>query len=45
VIEVEIVQNSNVVPHCPQISQQALSGQGLSDAKEIPAGGGFVPGT
>jgi hypothetical protein len=45
VLEVEGVQNSTIVLHCLQILQPTFSGQGLSDSDEIPAAGGFVPGT
>jgi len=45
VVEAEIVRKSAVVPHCPQMLQQALSGHGLSDAKATDAAGFAVPGT
>lgn len=40
-----MVQNSSVMPHWPQISQQAFSGHGLRSARDLPSVGGCVPGT
>src|ERR1700738_2646038 len=40
-----LVQNSAVVPHWPQTSQQAFSRQGFSVERSVPAGGLAVPGT
>lgn len=41
----ERVQNSVVVPHCPQISQNAFKGHWLSFVRSVPAGVSGVPGT
>ena len=39
------VQNSATVPHWPQISQQALRGQGFSSPRAVEMEGVVVPGT
>lgn len=39
------VQKSEVVPHCPQMLQQELSGHGLREANSVFPDGGSVPGT
>lgn len=39
------VQKSEVVPHCPQMLQQELSGHGFREAKSVLPDGGSVPGT
>ena len=38
-------QNSPVIPHWPQMLQQALRGQGLRSLILLPVGGCSVPGT
>ena len=38
-------QNSAVVPHWPQTSQQAFSRHGFKFDRSVPAGGFTVPGT